>query len=167
VKPGIPGIDGTNVRYAEDVYLNPDLAGKRVLILGGGLVGTELGIFLSGLGRSVTILELLPALNDGGNMVHFNALRIEIEKLGIALALGTAAEEIGEKGVMGRSAEGRAFYAADTVVVAAGQRPLWDEADALRFCAPEFHQIGDCRAPRNILQATTEAYNAARYIGTL
>ncbi len=45
VKPGIPGIDGTNVRYAEDVYLNPDLAGKRVLILGGGLVGTELGIF--------------------------------------------------------------------------------------------------------------------------
>jgi pyruvate/2-oxoglutarate dehydrogenase complex dihydrolipoamide dehydrogenase (E3) component len=85
------------VRYAEEVYLNPDLAGERVLILGGGLVGTELGIFLAGMGRNVTILELLPALNDGGNMVHFNALRIEIEKLGIALALGTAAEEIGEK----------------------------------------------------------------------
>jgi 2,4-dienoyl-CoA reductase-like NADH-dependent reductase (Old Yellow Enzyme family)/NADPH-dependent 2,4-dienoyl-CoA reductase/sulfur reductase-like enzyme len=167
VRPDIPGINGANVQCAEDVYLNPGLAGGRVLILGGGLVGTELAVFLAGMGRDVTILELLPALNDGGNMVHFNALRIEIERLGIALALGTAAEEIGSTGVAGRNAEGRTFYAADTVIVAVGRKPLWDEADALRFCAPEFHQIGDCRAPRNILQATTEAYNAARFIGRL
>ena len=167
VKPNIPGINGGNVHYAEDVYLNPDLAGKRVLILGGGLVGTELAVFLAGMGRDVTIMELLPALNDGGNMVHFNALRIELEKLDIALALATAATGISEKGVTGQNASGHKLYAADTVVVAVGQKPLWDEATGLLFCAPEFHQIGDCRTPRNIMQATTEAYNVARFIGRL
>ncbi len=144
VRPDIPGITGANVRMAQDVYLSPDLAGPRVVILGGGLVGTELAVFLTGLGRNVTILELLPTLNDGGNMVHFNALRIEIERLGIALALGTAVTAIDAEGVTGERATIRTLYPADTVVVAAGQRPLWEEADALRGCAPEFHQLGDC-----------------------
>ena len=124
-------------------------------------------MFLAGLGRDVTIMELLPELNDGGNMVHFNALKIEIDKLGIALALGTSAVGISEKGVEGRHEAKDTFYAADTVIIAAGQKPLWEEADTLRYCAPEFHRIGDGRAPRNILQATTEAYNAARFIGRL
>ncbi len=167
VKPNITGIDGENVHLSRDVYLNPDLAGKRVVILGGGLVGTELAVFLAGMGRDVTILEMLPGLNDGGNMVHFNALRIEIDKLGIALALGTSAAEITEKGVKGRNEAKEKFYGADTVVIAAGQKPLWEEADALRYCAPEFHRIGDCRSPRNILQTTTEAYNAARFLGRI
>ena len=167
VKPDIPGIDGGSVHIAQDVYRNPELAGRRALILGGGLVGTELAVYLAGLGRKVTIMEMLPALNDGGNMVHFNALRFELERLGIMLALGTSAAVINDRGVETVRDSVHGFIEADTVVIAAGQKPLWDESDTLRFCAPEFHQIGDCRAPRNILQATMEGYNVARTIGRL
>jgi pyruvate/2-oxoglutarate dehydrogenase complex dihydrolipoamide dehydrogenase (E3) component len=44
--PNIRGIDGPNVLGAEDVYINPGKAGKRIVILGGGLVGSELAIYL-------------------------------------------------------------------------------------------------------------------------
>jgi hypothetical protein len=79
--------------------------------------------------------------------------------------------EINEKGVMLVSdtdvVHTPRLLEADTVVYAVGQKPLWDEADALRFYAPEFHQIGDCLSPRNILEATTAATAIARDIGRL
>ena len=32
-------------------------------------------------------------------------------------------------------------------------------------CAGEFHMIGDCRSPRNIIAATSEGWTIARNIG--
>jgi hypothetical protein len=56
------------------------------------------------------------------------------------------------------------LFEADTVIYATGLQPLHDEANALRFCAPVFHQIGDCLTPKNIQQATAMAYTIARDI---
>jgi len=56
------------------------------------------------------------------------------------------------------------LFEADTVIYAIGQQPLHDEADAIRFCAPEFHQIGGCLTPKNIQQATGMAFTVARGI---
>ena len=196
VIPNIPGIDGKNVLGAEEAYYHPEKTGKNVVILGGGLVGIELGIYLSGLGRKVTIIEMMETLSDGGNPVHGLALINEIKKYGIQVSTATRAVEINEKGVIGEyvgsaftlppcptvqaavlqsnsfgrvvradAEEGsRQLFEADTVIYAIGQQPLHDEADALRFCAPEFHQIGDCLAPKNIQQATGMAFAVARDI---
>jgi 2,4-dienoyl-CoA reductase-like NADH-dependent reductase (Old Yellow Enzyme family)/thioredoxin reductase len=196
VVPNIPGIYGKNVLGAEEVYYHPERAGKNVVILGGGLVGIELGIFLSGLGRKVTIIEMMDTLNDGGNPIHALALVNEIKKYGIQISTATRAVEINEKGAIGEyvgsaftlpqcptvqaavlqsntfgrvikadAEEGsRKLFEADTVIYAVGQQPLLDEVDALRFCAPEFHQIGDCLAPKNIQQATSMAFTVARDI---
>ena len=100
-------------------------------------------------------------------MVHANGLRAQIKDLDIRLALATRAKEIREDGIVAEDAEGEKFYPADTVVYAVGQHPLTDEAFALRFSAPEFYVVGDCIAPKNIMAATTAAYNAARDIGRL
>ncbi len=163
----IPGIDGDNVFGAEEVYESPYLAGDRVVILGGGLVGTELAIYLAGMGRSVTIMEMLSSLNDGGNMVHADALAIQIERLKIRLALGTKAVSIGEAGVTGENEGCSGLYESDTVVYAFGQRPLWTKRRRCASARPEFYQIGDCQTPKNILQATTAAYQTALDIGRL
>ena len=165
VVPKIKGIDGKNVFGAEEIYNNPEKAGKRVVMLGGGLVGTELGIYLAQMGREVTIVEMLPALNDGGNMLQGLAIRLELKKYGIAVNLSTKALEITDAGVVCEGPEGQKLLPADTVIYAVGQRPLSDEADALRFYAPEFHQIGDCLVPKNIADATRTAYNITRDIG--
>jgi pyruvate/2-oxoglutarate dehydrogenase complex dihydrolipoamide dehydrogenase (E3) component len=102
VKPGIPGIDGTNVRSAEEVYMDPDQAGKSVVILGAGLVGVELGIYLGMLGRKVTVVEMLDGINHGGNVLHVRALNVEIEKYGIDMHFNTRALEITDSGVPAR-----------------------------------------------------------------
>jgi 2,4-dienoyl-CoA reductase-like NADH-dependent reductase (Old Yellow Enzyme family)/thioredoxin reductase len=166
VKPHIPGIDGKNVIGAEEAYAlaaDGSLNGK-IIVLGGGLVGTELAIYLASLGSIVTIMELMPQLNSGGNILHQNALNVEIKKYGIRLALGTKALEINEKGVIGENSSGTELYEADTVIYAVGQSPLYSEASALHVCAPEFYMIGDCTVPKNIMQATAMADACAKNI---
>jgi thioredoxin reductase len=163
--PQIPGLDRPNVAGAEELYVSPEKAGKKVVILGGGLVGSELAVYLGDLGRDVTIVEMLPGLNSGENIVQGRAIAIEIDRLGTTLALGTKAVEITSNGVLGESADGQKLFEADTVVCALGRLPLWAEADELRFCAPEFHQIGDCLAPKNIHEATRTAHHIALDIG--
>ncbi|MBR6312477.1 MAG: FAD-dependent oxidoreductase [Oscillospiraceae bacterium] len=185
IKPNIPGIDGPNVLGAEELYYDPEKAGKNVVILGGGLVGMELAIFLSMLGRKCTVVEMLPDLNAGGNNLHALAVYWQMRKYGIHATTGTKALEITDKGVLceyvgttpseksvfdmpkiypdGQS--GTHLYEADTVVYAVGQRPLTAEAVTLRDCAPEFAAIGDCVVSKDIWTATRTAYYIARDIG--
>ena len=162
--PPIPGLEGKNVMLAEYAYGHAAETGQRVAVLGGGLVGVELAIYLAGLGREVTVVEMLPMLNNGGNILHQNALDAEIRARNIRLALGTRVMEIDESGVTGEKDGAEVRFPADTVVCAMGQKPLWEEADALRFCAPEFYTLGDCADPKNIMQATAMADAIARNI---
>jgi 2,4-dienoyl-CoA reductase-like NADH-dependent reductase (Old Yellow Enzyme family)/thioredoxin reductase len=196
VKPDIPGINGNNVLSAEEVYYRPEKSGNNVVIIGGGLVGIELGIYLAGLRRKVTIIEMMECLNDGGNLCHGLALTNEIKKNGIQISTATRVVEINENGIVGRyvgnaftlspgktvlavrgtsNTFGKAiradaekaskqFFSADTVIYAVGQSPLHAEANALRFFSPEFYQIGDCLAAKNIQQATSMAFSVARDI---
>ena len=167
VKPPIPGVDGANVMGAEHAYLHAGETGRRVLILGGGLVGIELGIFLAGLGREITLVEMQPQLNDGGNMVHMNSLRLQIAEKKLRVCLSTRAKEIRADGVLAETAGEELFLPADTVIYAVGQRPLSEEALALNACAPEFYAVGDCLGAKNILAATAAAYQAALDAGRL
>ena len=166
VKPPIPGIDGPNVLSAEYAYVHPEDVGRTAVILGAGLVGVELGIYLSMLGRRITIVEMAPEMNDGGNFLHASGLRVQIKKYGIDIHCNTRAEQITPAGVVCSSGDERPFFEADTVVYAVGQRPVSEDALALNLCAPEFHMLGDCVSPRNIVSATGAAYTIARDVGT-
>lgn len=167
IKPPIPGIDGGNVMGAEFAYLNPDKVGGNVCILGAGLVGLELGIYLSILGHKVQVVEMADSINDGGNFLHAIGLRAELAKREVEVNLNTRAKEIKPDGVIGETVGGEKFFAADTVIYAVGQRPMAEDALALRFCAPEFYQIGDCLTPKNITNATGSAFAIARDIGRI
>ena len=162
--PQIPGIDGANVVGAEDAYVCPEKTGKSVIILGAGLVGVELGIYLSSLGRNVTIVEMLGGISDGGNFLHVLALDVEIAKYGIKMHYNTKALEVTPEGVNCEGPDGPLSIVADTVIYATGQRALWEDADCLSMSAREFYLIGDCMAPRNITNATSMAFSVARNI---
>lgn len=155
--PSIPAISGIeHAVTSEDVYNAPELIKGKAAILGGGLVGMELAIYLARSGIPVTIIEMTPELNCGGNVLHQNALNLEIREYGIELCLSSRAIELTDSGVWCDNGE-RVFIPADTVVCAVGQRPLSEEAYSLRMCAPEFYVIGDCVTPKNIMQATAMA----------
>ena len=160
LKPPIPGIDGTNVFSAEHIYVHPEDCGDTAVILGAGLVGIELAIYLSMLGKKVQLVEMMPELNDGGNFQHMRGLKVEISKYKIGVNLSTRAEEITAEGVVA----GGKLFKADTVIYAVGQQPQRKAATDLHACAPEFYMLGDCIAPANIMNATTEADTIARAI---
>lgn len=183
----IRGWDGENVIGAEELYLHPERAGKRLVILGGGLVGMELAVFMAMQGREVTIVEMLPTLNDGGNNLQGLSLSGEFEKYGVKISVACRALEIRENGVLCEftgapvpekqsmpfalpiyqplGASGEVFFEADTVAYAVGQSPLREQALALRGCAPEFYMIGDCVEPKNIHAASSAGYFTARDLG--
>ncbi|MBR4702404.1 MAG: FAD-dependent oxidoreductase [Oscillospiraceae bacterium] len=185
VKPPVKNIDAGNVVGAEEVYYNPEKAGQKCVILGGGLVGLELGVFLAGYkGREVDVIEMLPttlASDPGGGtsermgsvgmaagdaLVQGVALRVKLGELpNMRVHTSTRALEVTENGLLVSGPEGEYEIEADTVIYAAGQRPLREDALALRDCAPEFHMLGDCVAPKNIVAATQAAFQLARDIG--
>jgi pyruvate/2-oxoglutarate dehydrogenase complex dihydrolipoamide dehydrogenase (E3) component len=165
--PPIPGIDGANVLGAEELYLAPERACGRVAILGGGLVGLELGVFMAMLGKSVVIVELQPEPAVDPYGMHTIALMHKLEEYSIDLRLSTRVLAVTPEGLRCERAAGSECIAADTVVYATGRRPLRDEGFALHDCAPEFFQIGDCTVPKNIVAATQAAYTAALDIGRI
>ena len=167
VVPLIDGIDGKSVLSAEYVYSHIDEVDQKVVILGGGLVGIELAIHLGREGRNVCIVEMMPTLNNGGNILHQLALDVEIEKENIELALGVKATRITDTGVFGTKDGNDLFFEGGTVIYAVGQAPLWEQANALSTCAPAFYAVGDCSVPKNIMQATSMADAAVKNIGRI
>jgi len=161
VEPPIPGIGLPNVRTAEQALATPENVGGSVVILGGGMTGAELGVYLHSFGRHVEIVEMRSAEQTDLQETHTMAL----EEAGLAIRYDTRAAEITAKGVLCVSPDGALFLEADTVVNALGRKPLRDAVVALSPCAQGFYQIGDCRSPRKICDATGEGWTAGRHIG--
>ena len=165
--PEIPGVHGKTVISAEDVYRDYTRTGENVVILGGGLVGTELSIYLGMMGRKVTLLEMAPQLNYGHNFLHGQAIGLQYPKYGIQVCTDTKAVEITDEGVWAERDGKKIFYPADSVVTALGMKPRMDVALSLHDCAPDFYLVGDARAADTIREANWAAYNAVLDIGKL
>ncbi len=165
VKLPIPGIDGANAFTGDDAYIHPEKLGDDVVILGAGLVGLELAIYLSMLGKKVRVVEMTDHVNDGGNFQHMKGVKVQLNRYGVEISFLTKAVAIDEKGVTCEK-DGEQFHLdCDSVVYAVGRRPLDDEMAALAPCAPDYYPIGDCVVPQNILYATSQAYKVAKAIG--
>ncbi len=98
--------------------------GKRVAIVGGGLVGLELAEFLLERGRAVTVLEEGPSLGRELSIVRRWRVLDSLRQHGAELLTAVRVAEIGRKTVSYVSAEGETRQlAADSVVLAVGARP--------------------------------------------
>ena len=166
VVPPIPGVDGKNVLPAVYVYSHPEALTGKTVILGGGLVGVELGIFLKNMGLDVTVIEMADRLNCGENTVHEMGIYAEIKRNGLPVRTSTRANSIEPGGVRCQGPDGEVFYPAEQVVLAAGMRPRRQEAAAFAQSAPLFFQVGDCLRAETVAEANRLGFNAAMDIGT-
>jgi 2,4-dienoyl-CoA reductase-like NADH-dependent reductase (Old Yellow Enzyme family)/thioredoxin reductase len=163
--PNILGIASAGVIEVSDAFSDPSALGNDVLIIGGGLAGTELGIYLTGLGKRVQIIEVADQLGSGGNSFHLRAVSAEISRLKIKVDLNTKAVEIQPGMVKAEAPDGPKSFNADSVVLATGMTPLYDDAISISDAAPYFYMIGDCYRASHILDATSTAFTIARQIG--
>jgi NADPH-dependent 2,4-dienoyl-CoA reductase/sulfur reductase-like enzyme len=160
--PPLPGIGGENVFTAAQVFADPEKAKGKTLILGAGKTGLELGIYLRMLGKEAELAEMAPRGEGPGETYE-----ARLEEYALKVRYEARAEEITPRGVVCAAPEGRVTIPADTVVLALGTLPRWEEAAALSGFTGEFCQIGDCREARNLMAATGEAWSAARNIGRI
>jgi 2,4-dienoyl-CoA reductase-like NADH-dependent reductase (Old Yellow Enzyme family)/NADPH-dependent 2,4-dienoyl-CoA reductase/sulfur reductase-like enzyme len=160
--PPLDGMDSSKVLIANRLSDDEAAVGATVVVLGGGLVGSEAAVHLAQRGHQVTIVEMLDDITADANVIHARLLRAKITELGITVLTKTKGVSVTDTGLEVADREGgREVLPADTILVAAGQRPDFEAADALANSAPVVKYIGDCVKPKNVSEALTRGYYAA------
>jgi nitrite reductase (NADH) large subunit len=182
----VPGADLAGVhtfRDSRDVDLLMTLAAgkKRVVVVGGGLLGLEAAYGLAKAGAAVTLIHLMDRLMERQlDAPAAELLKSLVERKGIEILLNANTARLhGETRVEGvELADGRRIEA-DAVIFAAGIRPntaLAREAgipvnrgivvdDHLATGAPDIFAVGECAEHRGICYGLVEpAYEQARVL---
>ena len=125
--PGIAIDEETVISSTGALSLNK--VPKRMVVIGGGYIGLELGSVWSRLGAAVTVVEMLPRLAPGLDAEVAKALQRVLEKQGIAFKLGTKVVKADSKGrnvklTLEPAAGGKSeALECDVVLVAVGRIP--------------------------------------------
>jgi nitrite reductase (NADH) large subunit len=178
------GLAGVHTfRDSRDVDLLLTLAAqrKRVVVIGGGLLGLEAAYGLAKAGASVTLLHLMDRLMERQlDAPAAELLKSLVERKGIKILLNANTARLhGERRVEGIELTDGRRIDADAVIFAAGIRPniaLAKEAgipvgrgivvdDCLQTGAPDIFALGECAEHRGICYGLVEpAYEQARVL---
>jgi 2-enoate reductase len=166
LKLPIPGIDSSKVVAAIDVLLKKKSVSHKVIIIGGGLTGCELAAQLSGEGKDVTVVEMLPKILAGKNMVAYNVNGLTglMEVGNVKIMASTRLKEINDRGVVVESEKGAEQLEADTVITAVGYRKSDQLCRDLQNSTLEVYNIGDSAEVSNIMNAIWIGYELGRRI---
>jgi len=162
--PPIPGRDGKNVCFAVDCFNDDVTLGDRIVVIGGGSIGCEVGLQLGSMGKDVSIIEMRSDvfIDATADYRRFILPHIE-EKTHICCDLTVA--EIRPDGVVAKDRDGKeVFFPADNVLMAAGLKPKAEEAEALRSDEYELIVIGDAKKPGKVYDAVRQGFDAAMYL---
>ncbi len=166
--PDIPGIRNPNVCTCIDLLLGEKKTGKSAVIIGGGLVGCETALWLAKTGTEVTIIEMLPELISGGIPEPEMNRRMLLDLLSlhkVKSITGAALREVTGEGAIVTSVSGeQQIIKAETVVLALGLKTADELYQTLNGKLAHLYASGDCRSPRNIMEAIWDGYEVGRAI---
>lgn len=162
----IPGATGPNVVQANDLITGDAEVRGLVVVIGGGLLGMEVAVWLAEQGKTVSLVSDIGIGGRKGveERFVFRALLKRLVDLRIPMYLYSPALEITEKGVIVETSGEIVSLPADTVVLSVGAEPVNGLAKELADIVPEIHVVGDCSEPRSISASTFEAAQAALQI---
>lgn len=136
--------------------------GRRVVVIGGGLVGLELAEYLAERGRLVTVLEEGPHMGLPMAMPRrWTAVRKATEH-GVTLVRNATPIEISKVAVRYRSADQEFEVRGDTVVIASEVSPDRTLADELSAIGIDARVVGDAADVGYIEGAMHSAHEVAR-----
>jgi 2,4-dienoyl-CoA reductase-like NADH-dependent reductase (Old Yellow Enzyme family)/thioredoxin reductase len=161
ITPNIPGV--AYAIQAASVYPRLDEIDGDVVIIGGGSIGSELGLELAVRENKVTVVEQNKALAERSNWLYrhglYNAIKDQGEDLDFTAKLETTVKEIKEDGVVTVDKDGNEeFVPADHILLAVGTKPRKELAISFFGITPETAMVGDCYKASQILEGTNEAY---------
>lgn len=162
--PKIPGID--TAMNALEAYNSTDKIGKNVVLIGGGLVGCEVGLHLANEGRSVTIIEMNTMMAFETFGYYRNALMNEMDNRALVQILGSKCLEFKKDGVVILKDGQESFINADTVIYSMGMKSNTKAVERLKESCKhrQVHIIGDCLKPGKVGDSVRSGYMAAMSI---
>jgi len=124
--PAVPSIAGIgDVPYLTNLtWFEQPAPPKRLIVIGGGYIGVELGQGARRLGSDVTIVHGASHLMEREEADASDVLRSSLEADGVRLALGTTVESVAMHGttIVAELSDG-ATIEADALLLAAGRTP--------------------------------------------
>jgi len=165
--PEIPGVEKRNVVAARDVLEGrTKIRSQKVVVAGGGMVGAETAEFLAEQSNIVTIVEILPGIADDMETFNRKGLMDALREKKVTMLTEHEVSEVTDKGliVTDRRKGERKLIEADWVILAMGNKPANELADALQEKVPRLYMVGDCQQPRTIMAAVYEGAFAALQI---
>jgi dihydrolipoamide dehydrogenase len=185
----IPGFKFDGKRVIDSTgALAFDEVPKRLVVIGGGYIGIEIGTLYAKLGAHVTVVEALPGILSGSDPELSQLVARKLKKLGVEVLTGAKAKSWAEKGdkavltvEVGDKGETQTIDA-DKIMVAVGRRPNSENLGLesvgvkvergfvpvdkqLRTNVPGIYAIGDlCGQPMLAHKASHEAEVVAEVI---
>jgi pyruvate/2-oxoglutarate dehydrogenase complex dihydrolipoamide dehydrogenase (E3) component len=157
LRPSIPGIDGGNVVDACDVLTGRATTGHRVIIAGGGMIGSETALYLASIGRQVTVVDQLPevALEENASRRYY--LMKEFDQYRVEAVVNATITSFADTAVEVNQDDKPRTLTCDTVVLALGMMPDVELLDSMREVA-EVKVIGDAADAADGLKASREGF---------
>ncbi|MDI9975815.1 dihydrolipoyl dehydrogenase [Rhodococcus sp. IEGM 1307] len=158
----LPGLEiGGRILTSDEALTFPELP-KRVVVLGGGVIGVEFASIWASLGAAVTIVEALPRLVAAEDEWSSKQLTRALRKRGITIMTGTRfAKAVQDESTVSVTVESGDTIEADLLLVAVGRGPRTADIgltengvvldprgfvtvdDSLRTSQPDVYAVGD------------------------
>ncbi len=160
----IPGLADCGYVTAQDLLLGKTAAGRRVLVVGGGMVGCEAAEYLAERGHQVAIVEMKDVIAADVTPENRRYMFRNFEENHVLLQPGAKVTRFYADGVDYALADGTAgsLRGYDTVVLAMGSRSNAGLKETAGKVAGQVLVIGEAaKAPDNAVLATGDALEAA------
>jgi dihydrolipoamide dehydrogenase len=162
IRPPIDGLDAQRVVDSTGLLAQTDVP-RRLLILGGGIIGCEFASIFRTFGSEVTIVEMLPRLIPQEDEDAATELAKQFSKKGIALHLGKQCTKVEQRdGALTVHFGDDESAEADLMLVSVGRAPAVDNVglerigvdfdtrkgiaadEHRRTTVPHVYAVGDC-----------------------
>ena len=161
--PSIEGVDGGQVCLAQDILrCEKQFTGKKLMVLGAGLVGAETAEFLCEQGNHVTLVDMLSQAAPSAPKKVRTRLVSHLEALGVCFVLNSRVLKINRDGIeYTQDGVTKQLTGYDAMILAFGAKAnteLYEQMDGLGI---EAYRIGDALAAGDAKKAIYEATQLA------
>lgn len=155
----IPPIKGLSQYYTSEILNQPaTIQNQKVVIIGGGLIGTEVASFLLEHNNEVIIVEMLDEIARGLEMIERNLTLAKFKQHNVSIHLKSKVVEVNNKTIIVEKEDGTTFSIENVgaIVIATGMQPYIPFHTEIPT-----HFIGDARQVAKAQDAIKDAYELA------
>ena len=124
--PPIPGLKesvAAGISLTNREILDLKEVPKKLIVLGGGVIGLEMASYFNSIGSEVTVVEMMDRIGGPTDPEISECLKALYEKKGVKFMLQTKAVAVNGGKLSIENKDGKAEIEADKILVAVGRRP--------------------------------------------